>query len=339
MIPKLRACADAVEQGVGFAHIIDGRVHHSLLIELLTDMGVGTMVTREKASEAPARDPRPDARTSCARSSGCRAAAPRILAGEGVALYFEKPSARTRNSMEMAAASSASPGLYAAGRARHRHARERRGRDPDARLLSPDHRRAGVRPWFARADGGAERRAGAQHAVGHRPSAPGARRLEDHRAAVRADRWRRRSPSSARQQQCRSLARRGLRTCSAPSSRSPPGRLPARGCAAGSSDRRPGRGGRPAPTSSIPMPGCRWAGRKRGAPRRVRALPGERSADGAMRPNAWFMHCLPAHRGEEVTAPRDRRSALGGLAPGRPTGCIPRAARCCGCCNIPIEEE
>jgi acetylglutamate kinase len=48
MIPKLRACADAVDQGVGFAHIIDGRVHHSLLIELLTDLGVGTMVTREK---------------------------------------------------------------------------------------------------------------------------------------------------------------------------------------------------------------------------------------------------------------------------------------------------
>ena len=48
MIPKLKACADAVEQGVGFAHIIDGRVHHSLLIELLTDMGVGTMVTLEK---------------------------------------------------------------------------------------------------------------------------------------------------------------------------------------------------------------------------------------------------------------------------------------------------
>jgi acetylglutamate kinase len=47
MIPKLRACADAVEQGVGFAHIIDGRVHHSLLIELLTDHGVGTMVRKE----------------------------------------------------------------------------------------------------------------------------------------------------------------------------------------------------------------------------------------------------------------------------------------------------
>jgi len=49
MIPKLRACADAVDQGVNFAHIIDGRVHHSLLIELLTDHGVGTMVKREKS--------------------------------------------------------------------------------------------------------------------------------------------------------------------------------------------------------------------------------------------------------------------------------------------------
>jgi len=48
MIPKLKACADAVDQGVGFAHIIDGRVHHSLLIELLTDHGVGTMIKREK---------------------------------------------------------------------------------------------------------------------------------------------------------------------------------------------------------------------------------------------------------------------------------------------------
>lgn len=48
MIPKLRACADAVEQGVPFAHIIDGRVHHSLLIELLTDQGVGTMIKAER---------------------------------------------------------------------------------------------------------------------------------------------------------------------------------------------------------------------------------------------------------------------------------------------------
>jgi acetylglutamate kinase len=47
MIPKLRACADAVDGGVDTAHILDGRVPHSLLIELLTDEGIGTMVKRE----------------------------------------------------------------------------------------------------------------------------------------------------------------------------------------------------------------------------------------------------------------------------------------------------
>lgn len=46
MIPKLRACADAVDAGVGTAHIIDGRVPHALLIELLTDEGIGTMIKR-----------------------------------------------------------------------------------------------------------------------------------------------------------------------------------------------------------------------------------------------------------------------------------------------------
>jgi len=46
MIPKLRACADAVDGGVGTAHIIDGRVPHALLIELLTNQGIGTMVKR-----------------------------------------------------------------------------------------------------------------------------------------------------------------------------------------------------------------------------------------------------------------------------------------------------
>lgn len=49
MIPKLKACADAVDEGVSFAHIIDGRVQHSLLIELLTHHGVGTMVRKEKS--------------------------------------------------------------------------------------------------------------------------------------------------------------------------------------------------------------------------------------------------------------------------------------------------
>ena len=49
MIPKLEACADAVEGGVGSAHMIDGRAEHAILIELFTDEGVGTMVTGEAA--------------------------------------------------------------------------------------------------------------------------------------------------------------------------------------------------------------------------------------------------------------------------------------------------
>jgi len=48
MIPKLRACAEAVDGGVGTAHIIDGRVSHALLIELLTDEGIGTMVKKDR---------------------------------------------------------------------------------------------------------------------------------------------------------------------------------------------------------------------------------------------------------------------------------------------------
>jgi acetylglutamate kinase len=45
MRPKLQACIDAVRGGVGAAQIIDGRVPHSLLLELFTDAGVGTKVT------------------------------------------------------------------------------------------------------------------------------------------------------------------------------------------------------------------------------------------------------------------------------------------------------
>jgi acetylglutamate kinase len=50
MIPKLRACADAVDGGVRTAHIIDGRIAHALLIELLTDEGIGTMIKGEMAA-------------------------------------------------------------------------------------------------------------------------------------------------------------------------------------------------------------------------------------------------------------------------------------------------
>ncbi|HEU4978377.1 MAG TPA: acetylglutamate kinase [Solirubrobacteraceae bacterium] len=44
MRPKLAACLDAIGGGVSFAHIVDGRVPHSLLLELFTDAGIGTKI-------------------------------------------------------------------------------------------------------------------------------------------------------------------------------------------------------------------------------------------------------------------------------------------------------
>jgi acetylglutamate kinase len=45
MIPKVSSCGRAVRNGVGHAHILDGRVRHALLLEMLTPEGIGTMVT------------------------------------------------------------------------------------------------------------------------------------------------------------------------------------------------------------------------------------------------------------------------------------------------------
>jgi acetylglutamate kinase len=50
MIPKLTACMEAVEDGVERAHIIDGRRPHSLLIEVFTEAGIGTMVKPASAT-------------------------------------------------------------------------------------------------------------------------------------------------------------------------------------------------------------------------------------------------------------------------------------------------
>ncbi|HST55323.1 MAG TPA: acetylglutamate kinase [Solirubrobacteraceae bacterium] len=44
MRPKLQACVDAINSGVNAAHIIDGRLAHSLLLELFTDAGIGTKI-------------------------------------------------------------------------------------------------------------------------------------------------------------------------------------------------------------------------------------------------------------------------------------------------------
>lgn len=45
MIPKIECCIRCLSQGVRASHIIDGRARHSILMELLTDEGVGTMIT------------------------------------------------------------------------------------------------------------------------------------------------------------------------------------------------------------------------------------------------------------------------------------------------------
>jgi acetylglutamate kinase len=51
MIPKLEACIRAVEAGVPRAHVVDGRAPHSLLLEVFTSEGVGTMVLPDEAQE------------------------------------------------------------------------------------------------------------------------------------------------------------------------------------------------------------------------------------------------------------------------------------------------
>ena len=44
MIPKVECCMTALKGGVPRAHIIDGRVPHSLLIEMFSERGIGTMI-------------------------------------------------------------------------------------------------------------------------------------------------------------------------------------------------------------------------------------------------------------------------------------------------------
>ncbi|QII01494.1 acetylglutamate kinase [Rhodococcoides fascians A21d2] len=50
MVPKMEACLRAVRAGVPTAHVIDGRVEHSVLVELFTGQGIGTMVTPDHSS-------------------------------------------------------------------------------------------------------------------------------------------------------------------------------------------------------------------------------------------------------------------------------------------------
>ena len=46
MIPKIKACLNAIENNVKMAHIVDGRIQHSVLLEIFTNEGIGTLVKR-----------------------------------------------------------------------------------------------------------------------------------------------------------------------------------------------------------------------------------------------------------------------------------------------------
>jgi acetylglutamate kinase len=50
MIPKVTCCVRSLAQGVGAAHILDGRVPHALLLEIFTDMGIGSMLVASEFS-------------------------------------------------------------------------------------------------------------------------------------------------------------------------------------------------------------------------------------------------------------------------------------------------
>ena len=46
MIPKVRSCTEAINRGVKRVFVIDGRIPHAILVEMLTDEGIGTMFTK-----------------------------------------------------------------------------------------------------------------------------------------------------------------------------------------------------------------------------------------------------------------------------------------------------
>lgn len=56
MLPKIRCALEAVAAGVNSAHIIDGTVPHAVLLEVFTDEGVGTLISRTARASLPANE-------------------------------------------------------------------------------------------------------------------------------------------------------------------------------------------------------------------------------------------------------------------------------------------
>jgi acetylglutamate kinase len=48
MLPKLQGCIEALEGGVGSVHMINGTIEHAVLLEMFTDKGIGTMISKKE---------------------------------------------------------------------------------------------------------------------------------------------------------------------------------------------------------------------------------------------------------------------------------------------------
>jgi len=82
MIPKVECCIQALQGGVRKAHIIDGRVRHAVLLEVLTKAGVGTEVVRATGGRRPRRAT-PAASTAASAPAAARAATTATSAKSG----------------------------------------------------------------------------------------------------------------------------------------------------------------------------------------------------------------------------------------------------------------
>src|SRR3546814_19905664 len=71
MIPKLETCMRAVSEGVAAAVILDGRVPHSMLLELFTGAGLGPPLSRCRRAGPRSCWPRPPQKSTCHSTSSC----------------------------------------------------------------------------------------------------------------------------------------------------------------------------------------------------------------------------------------------------------------------------